>query len=274
MAESTTALRMAGLVSNCRYTVFSATPAAWAMERTEVATYPESTNSRPAASTIRWRVSAADASREGEAVRRGACREVGCWSSVPCPHAVDTSATVVVLFCYSVTVSIGARAMALPSLDVLSVKIPVSDLAVSRAWYARSSGCARRWSGPTTTGSCAASGFSGLGSVTLALREHPEAAAATDGFGFVNVRVPGENDLDDCAAHLDALGIRHTPVISAARGRLVGFHDPDGHELSFYAETHQTGVRSDAVRSVRAAGQEESAAAAAPPAGAAGGGRS
>jgi hypothetical protein len=95
--------------------------------------------------------------------------------------------------------------------------------------------------------------FSGLGQVTLALREHPEAAAATDRFGFVNVRVPHENDLPACAAHLDALTIAHTPVISAARGRLIGFHDPDGHELSFYAETHGEGVRADAVRGVRAA---------------------
>lgn len=164
--------------------------------------------------------------------------------------------------------------MGLPSLDVLSVKIPVSDLAASRAWYARVFGLREEMEWPDADGVVRGVGFSGLGSVTLALRQHPEAAAATDGFGFVNVRVPGENDLDDCAAHLDALGIGHTPVISAARGRLVGFHDPDGHELSFYAETHQQGVRSDAVRSVRAAGQEESAAAAAPPAGAAGGGHS
>ena len=60
-------------------------------------------------------------------------------------------------------------------------------------------------------------GFSGMGAVTLALRQHPDAAAATDGFGFLNVRVPAEADLEPCA-HLDALGIPHTPVISAARG--------------------------------------------------------
>jgi catechol 2,3-dioxygenase-like lactoylglutathione lyase family enzyme len=151
--------------------------------------------------------------------------------------------------------------MTLPSLDVLSVKIPVSDLAVSRAWYAEVFGLREEMEWPDGDGVVRGVGFSGLGAVMLALREHPAAAAATDGFGFVNVRVPGEDDLEACAAHLDALGIRHTPVISAARGRLVGFHDPDGHELSFYAETHQNGVRPDAVRSVRAAGQAPSAAA-------------
>jgi catechol 2,3-dioxygenase-like lactoylglutathione lyase family enzyme len=148
--------------------------------------------------------------------------------------------------------------MKLPSLDVLSVKVPVTDLAVSRAWYAAVFGLREEMEWPDDDGVVRGVGFSGLGSVTLALREHPAAAAATEGFGFLNVKVPDEEDLDDCAAHLDELGIRHTPVISAARGRLVGFHDPDGHELSFYAETHPDGVRSDAVRTVRAVGHEES----------------
>lgn len=154
--------------------------------------------------------------------------------------------------------------MSLPPLDVLSVKIPVSDLTASRAWYAQVFGLSEEMEWPDGEGVVRGVGFSGLGSVTLALREHPEAAAATDGFGFLNVKVPREEDLSDCAAHLDALGIRHTPVISAARGRLVGFHDPDGHELSFYAETHQTGVRADAVRTVRAAGLGGSAPTPAP----------
>jgi len=145
--------------------------------------------------------------------------------------------------------------MTLPPLDVLSVKIPVSDLMVSRAWYQRVFELREEMEWPDGDGVVRGVGFSGLGAVTLALREHPAAAAATDAFGFLNVKVPGEEDLDACAAHLDALGIMHTPVISAARGRLVGFHDPDGHELSFYAETHQDGVRSDAVRTVRVAGR-------------------
>jgi catechol 2,3-dioxygenase-like lactoylglutathione lyase family enzyme len=142
--------------------------------------------------------------------------------------------------------------MTLPALDVLSVKIPVSNLAVSRTWYARVFGLREEMEWPDDDGVVRGVGFSGLGVVTLALREHAAAAAASEGFGFLNVRVPGENDLDACAAHLDALGVAHTPVISAARGRLVGFHDHDGHELSFYAETHHDGVRPDAIRSVRA----------------------
>jgi catechol 2,3-dioxygenase-like lactoylglutathione lyase family enzyme len=141
--------------------------------------------------------------------------------------------------------------MALPPLNVLSVKIPVSDLSVSRPWYAQVFGLREEMEWPDADGVVRGVAFAGLGQVTLALREHSEAAAATDGFGFVNVLVPHENDLPACAAHLDALTIAHTPVISGARGRLIGFHDPDGHELSFYAETHPEGVRADAVRGVR-----------------------
>ena len=144
--------------------------------------------------------------------------------------------------------------MTLPSLDVLSVKIPVSDLSVSRPWYARVFGLREEMEWPDEDGVVRGVGFSGLGQVTLALREHPAAAAAVGRFGFLNVVVPREADLASCAEHLDALGISHTPVLSAARGRLVGFHDPDGHELSFYAQTQDEGVRPDAVRTVRSMG--------------------
>ena len=160
--------------------------------------------------------------------------------------------------------------MTLPTLDVLSVKIPVSELGTSRAWYQQVFGLREEMEWPDADGVVRGVGFSGLGAVTLALREHPTAAAATDGFGFFNVRVPGEDYLESCATHLDGLGIRHTPVISGARGRLVGFHDPDGHELSFYAETHPDGVRSDAVRTVRVTGDGGPTAEAAPAASQAG----
>ena len=144
--------------------------------------------------------------------------------------------------------------MALPALDVLSVKIPVSDLTVSRPWYAAVFGLREEMEWPDDDGVVRGVGFSGLGQVVLALRQDPAATVATHRFGFLNVRVPAEADLGDCEAHLDTLGIAHTAPISAAQGRLIGFHDPDGHELSFYAQTHHEGVRPDAVRTVRRAG--------------------
>ena len=90
--------------------------------------------------------------------------------------------------------------MTLPLLDVLSVKIPVSDLAVSRPWYAEVFGLRTEMEWPDDDGVVRGVGLTGLGRVVLGLREHQEAAAASDRFGFLNVRVPDEADLDGCAA--------------------------------------------------------------------------
>jgi hypothetical protein len=103
--------------------------------------------------------------------------------------------------------------------------------------------------------------LAGIGQVLLGLREEPAVAAASKQFGFLNVGVPDESDLPRCAAHLESLGIAHTSVITGAQGRLIGFHDPDGRELSSYAVTEQDGVvRSDAMRPVRLASGSPTAA--------------
>jgi catechol 2,3-dioxygenase-like lactoylglutathione lyase family enzyme len=141
----------------------------------------------------------------------------------------------------------------LPALGILSVKVPVSDLETSRRWYAAAFDLTVRLEWPDDDGVVRGLAFDPIGGVMVALREHPEAAAATRDFGFFNVCVPSEGDLGACAAHLDRLGVPHTPVITGANGRLVGFHDPDGHELSFYARSSEPGVRPDAVRLVREA---------------------
>ena len=140
----------------------------------------------------------------------------------------------------------------LPALRVESIKLPVSDLAVSRAWFAEVFDLHETMEWADKDGVVRGVALAGIGELLLALREEASAARATKGFGFLNVGVPAESDLADCSAHLDSLGIRHTEVITGAQGRLVGFHDPDGRELSFYAVTHRGGVRSDAMRAVRA----------------------
>ncbi|HEY8307529.1 MAG TPA: VOC family protein [Lapillicoccus sp.] len=144
----------------------------------------------------------------------------------------------------------------LPPLGLLSVKIPVADLTSSRAWYAEVFGLTVELEWPDADGVVRGVGFAPIGGVMIALREHPEAAAATKNFGFLNISVPREDDLAACAEHLDQLAIPHTPVINGATGRLIGFHDPDRHELSFYAGSG-TGARSDALRHVRDARAEE-----------------
>lgn len=143
----------------------------------------------------------------------------------------------------------------LPTLQLLSVKTPVSDLPASRRWYAEVFGLHEEVEWPDEDGVVRGVALAGLGGdVLLALAEHAEAAAATREFGFLNVRVPTEDDLTACAAHLDRLRISHTPVINGADGRLVGFRDADGHRLSFYAKTTTEGVREDSIHPVRVAG--------------------
>jgi catechol 2,3-dioxygenase-like lactoylglutathione lyase family enzyme len=139
----------------------------------------------------------------------------------------------------------------LPALTVMSVKVPVADLAESRRWYADVFELREEMEWPDHDGVVRGIAFAPIGGVMLALREHPEAAAATRRFGFLNIGVPAEQDLAGCADHLDQLGVKHTPVIAGARGRLIGFHDPDGHELAFYVETETDRVRDDALRAVR-----------------------
>ena len=144
----------------------------------------------------------------------------------------------------------------MPPLGLLSVKVPVADLVSSRAWYAEVFELTVELEWPDADGVVRGVGFAPIGGVMIALREHPEAAAATKNFGFLNISVPREDDLAACAEHLDRLAIPHTPLINGATGRLIAFHDLDGHELSFYARSG-TGARSDALRRVRDAQVEE-----------------
>ena len=78
----------------------------------------------------------------------------------------------------------------LPALTVMSVKVPVADLAQSRRWYADVFGLREEMEWPDHDGVVRGIAFAPLGGVVLALREHPEAAAATRRFGFLNIGVP------------------------------------------------------------------------------------
>ena len=91
----------------------------------------------------------------------------------------------------------------MPDLAIYSVKIPVGDLTASRRWYADVFGLQEDMEWPDQDGVVRGIAFEPLGGVMLSLREHPAAAAASREFGFVNVRVPSESDLEACANHLD-----------------------------------------------------------------------
>ncbi|MFC0545668.1 VOC family protein [Kutzneria chonburiensis] len=127
------------------------------------------------------------------------------------------------------------------------VKFPVSDLAASRAWYEQVFGFEVTMEFPDEQGVVRGlAGFApGLGDVGLALRENPAAAAGIQGFDPVSFGIADKAAAEQWAAHLDTLGIDHSPVIDATIGWILVFHDPDGTEIHLYSfaahGTDQTG---------------------------------
>ncbi|KAB2386134.1 VOC family protein [Actinomadura montaniterrae] len=117
------------------------------------------------------------------------------------------------------------------------VKIPVTDLTRSTAFYSRVLGFTVEMEFPDADGAVrgVAGRVPGLGPTLLALRVHPAAAEGCAGFDPVSFAVTGQADIEAWAAHLDGLGIDHSPVIEASIGWLLVFSDPDGLQLHLYS---------------------------------------
>ncbi len=128
-----------------------------------------------------------------------------------------------------------------PALDgIHHVKLPVTDLARSRAWYARVLGLDvdmefRDEDGGPVKG--VAGRIPGVDGTGFALREAPEPARGFSGFDPLALGVADRAAIDAWVAHLDALGIAHSPVIHATIGWLVVLRDPDGIELRLYSRS-------------------------------------
>lgn len=128
--------------------------------------------------------------------------------------------------------------MSQPTLaGIHHVKIPVTELNTSRAWYERVFGFRVTMEFPDADDLVVGvSGeVPGLGDVLLALRVNPAAAGGSRGFDPVSFGVTGRKDVEAWAEHLDALDIEHSPVIDASLGWLLVFTDPDGLELHLYS---------------------------------------
>jgi catechol 2,3-dioxygenase-like lactoylglutathione lyase family enzyme len=122
-----------------------------------------------------------------------------------------------------------------PLLDgVHHIKLPVRDLACSRAWYESRLGY------QVTTEFLERGTLTGLvlthpnGGPMLGLRRDPERAAAAAGFDYFSIGVPSKEALEALAARLTTFGEAHAGVHFATIGWILpATHDPDGHEVRF-----------------------------------------
>lgn len=111
------------------------------------------------------------------------------------------------------------------------VKLPVSDLDASLAWYARVLGAqhqpqfdhfgerGQRYAVIMMVPGC---------DVPLELRWAPHAAQAMNGYDPISFAAGDGSAVRNWAVHLDEEGIAHSPVSQGAAGALLVFADPDG----------------------------------------------
>ncbi len=139
--------------------------------------------------------------------------------------------------------------MTAPRLDgIHHIKLPVRDLARSRAWY------------ESRLGYRAAIEFAEQGTVKgvvmrhpdggpdLGLRLDPARAEAAAGFDYFAIGVPSREAIEDLADRLTALGESHAGVHFATIGWILPeLHDPDGHEVRFYTTVHHREPPGDGV---------------------------
>jgi len=125
-----------------------------------------------------------------------------------------------------------------PLSQIHHLKLPVSDLSVSRDWYQRMLGFEVEIEF-TEDGELRGLAMTDRDrTVRLALRLDSERAAALSGFDPVALAVPTRDDVQAWVEHLDTAGQRHGGVVTGHRGGavLVGLYDPDGIEIRLYAD--------------------------------------
>lgn len=117
------------------------------------------------------------------------------------------------------------------------VKLPVTDVARSSAWYERTLGF-------TTTMEFVEDGvvrgvaLSHPSGAQIALRHDPERAAAMSGFDALALTVPDRAGVAGWERRLDELGEPHGDVLTGHAGGavLVGLRDPDDIEIRLYTD--------------------------------------
>ena len=138
-------------------------------------------------------------------------------------------------------------------LGVHHVKIPVSDLVRSRAWYEPLFELeALTEFRDDHDGVVRGVSYRAKGDLALALRENPSAAEGVAGFDFFAMMLYGRADIDAWVQRLDDFGVAHSEIIEAAIGFILTFEDPDGIQLRFYTLNERGADPEGRVRARRA----------------------
>lgn len=131
------------------------------------------------------------------------------------------------------------------------LKLPVSDLERSRAWYESRLGYALQVEFVEQGTLMGVGLHHPNGGPDLALRLDPARAAAAAGFDYFAIGVPDRAAIEALAARLTDLGEEHAGVHPASAGWILPLlHDPDGHEVRFYTNEHHTERPVDAVTTI------------------------
>ena len=129
-----------------------------------------------------------------------------------------------------------------PELDgVHHLKLPVSDLDRSRAWYESRLGYQVATEFVEDGALMGVAMMHPNGGPGFSLRLDPDRAARAAGFDYFAIGVPTKAALEALARRLTALGEAHAGVHFATIGWILpGAHDPDGHEVRFYTTQAHT----------------------------------
>jgi catechol 2,3-dioxygenase-like lactoylglutathione lyase family enzyme len=121
------------------------------------------------------------------------------------------------------------------------LKLPVSDLERSAAWYESRLGYRKGYEFVEDGVLRGLALEHPRGGPSLALRLAPEWAARSAGFDYFSIGVRDEQAIRDLAGRLTALGEQHAGVHYATIGWILpDLHDPDGHEVRLYTVEHHT----------------------------------
>jgi catechol 2,3-dioxygenase-like lactoylglutathione lyase family enzyme len=121
------------------------------------------------------------------------------------------------------------------------VKLPVRDLARSRAWYESRLGYQLQLEFVERGTLMGLAMRHPNGGPDLALRLDPDRAAAAAGFDYFAIGVADKPAIDALAERLSDLGESHAGVHYATIGWILPMlHDPDGHEIRFYTHAAHT----------------------------------